>query len=73
MADPRGTEKAPETTNRERGRAALLQQAMERPGTQDVIRVYESWKKADRGLDSHRALAGWRGTVTNDTDACGTG
>ena len=36
--------------------AELLQEALERPGARDILRVYEGWRQADRGLHSHRAV-----------------
>lgn len=42
-------------TNRGETHAELLQEALERPGVLEVLRVYEDWRRADRGLDSYRA------------------
>lgn len=42
-------------TTRASTHAELLQEALERPGIRDLMRVYEDWRQADRGLDSYRA------------------
>ena len=49
----RQAESRPST--RERSRAELLKEALERPGIREVMRVYEDWRQVDRGLDSYRA------------------
>ncbi len=36
--------------------AELLQEALDRPGIRDIMRVYEDWRQVDRGLESHRAV-----------------
>ena len=42
-------------SKREQARAALVEDALKRPGISEVMRVYENWRYADRGLDSYRA------------------
>lgn len=42
-------------TTRAGAHAELLQEALERPGIREIMRVYEDWRQADRGLDSYRA------------------
>lgn len=38
---------------------ALFERATERPGVREVMRVYEDWKRVDRGLESYRAAVKW--------------
>ena len=40
---------------REQAHAELLQEALERPGIREIMRVYEDWRQVDHGLDSYRA------------------
>lgn len=70
MANQRKPGKVPTASARQERRDALFEQAMERPGIREVMRVYEDWKQADRALDSHRAIAAWRGNVANRANAC---
>lgn len=42
-------------STREQAHAKLLQEALERPGIRELMRVYEDWRQVDRGLDSYRA------------------
>ena len=42
-------------SKREQAGAALVEEALKRPGISEVMRVYENWRYADRGLDSYRA------------------
>lgn len=51
---PRHEASSPST--RTRNHAKLLQEALDRPGIRDIMRVYEDWRRVDRGLDSHRAV-----------------
>lgn len=44
---------------REQARAALVEDALKRPGIREVMRVYENWRHADRGLDTYRAATHW--------------
>ena len=44
-----------ETSERERAHAALLEEALKRPGLPEIMRVYGDWRTADRGLDPCRA------------------
>lgn len=39
---------------REQAHAALLKEALQRPGIQEIMRVYEDWRRVDHGLDSYR-------------------
>ena len=39
---------------REQSHAERLKEALERPGIREIMRVYEDWRQADRGLDSYR-------------------
>ena len=42
-------------SERERERAAMLEAALRRPGTREVMEVFGVWQRADRGLDPYRA------------------
>ena len=42
-------------SERERAHAALLEEALKRPGIPELMRVYGDWRNADRGLDPYRA------------------
>ena len=44
-----------ETSERARAHAALLEEALKRPGIPELMRVYGDWRNADRGLDPYRA------------------
>ena len=44
-----------ETSERARAHAALLDEALERPGIPELMRVYGGWRTADRGIDPYRA------------------
>ncbi len=47
--------RSPELTSiREQARAALLEDALKRPGIREVMRVYEDWRHVDRGLEPCR-------------------
>ena len=43
------------TSERARAHAALLEEALKRPGIPEIMRVYGDWRTADRGLDPYRA------------------
>lgn len=73
MANRQLPDRPQEVTTRQHQRDALLQEAMHRPGIREVMRVYEDWKRADRVVESHRAITGWRGRITNRTNACEKG
>ena len=55
------------TSERERAHAALLEEALKRPGIPEIMRVYGDWRTADRGLDPYRAAtkAPSRATTTD--------
>lgn len=42
-------------SKRERERAAMLEEALRRPGVREVMQVFDAWQRADRGLDAYRA------------------
>ena len=46
---------------------ALIRRATERPGIREVIRVYEDWKRVDRGMDPYRAATTWVDRATSVT------
>ena len=43
------------TSERARAHAAMLEEALKRPGIPELMRVYGDWRTADRGLDPYRA------------------
>ena len=43
------------TSERARAHAAMLEEALKRPGIPEIMRVYGDWRTADRGLDPYRA------------------
>ena len=57
------------TSRREQEHAAMLEEALSRPGVREVMKVYSGWWEKDRGLDAYRAAtkAPARITTTNHT------
>ena len=55
------------TSERARAHAAMLEDALKRPGIPEIMRVYGDWRTADRGLDPYRAATKrpWRTTTTD--------
>ena len=47
------TEKHP-ISERQKRQAALLEEALSRPGVAEMMAVYENWREHDRELDSYR-------------------
>lgn len=47
--------------------AAMLKEALARPGVREVMKVYGDWQQADKGLDAYRA-ASKEGRVVTTTD-----
>ena len=60
-----------EASKREQEHAAMLREALARPGVRDVMKVYDGWREKDRGLDAYRAATKTpsRTTTTNHTQA----
>ena len=58
------------TSERTQAHAALLEEALERPGIPEIMRVYGDWRTAGRGLDPYRAAtkAAARTTTTDRTN-----
>ena len=56
-------------TGRQLRTRTLLEEAAQRPGIPEVVRVYEEWTRIDMVVDNHRTIVGWRGTFANRTDA----
>ena len=54
-------------SNREAVHAAMLKEALRRPGVREVMEVYRDWQQADKGLDSYRA-ATKQPSITTTTD-----
>ena len=44
----------PQGSNREQEHAAMLKEALARPGVREVMQVYQSYQKVDKGLDPYR-------------------
>ena len=65
------TKQKPVTSKREQDHAAMLKEALSRPGVREVMDVYSGWWKKDRGLDAYRAATKTpaRTTRTNHTRA----
>ena len=40
--------------NREREHAAMLEEALARPGVREVMQVYQNYQEIDKGLNSYR-------------------
>lgn len=57
------------TSRREREHAAMLREALARPGIREVMKVYDGWQEKDRGLDAYRAATKTpaQTTTTNHT------
>ena len=54
----------PTKSKRERERAAMLEEALARPGVREVMEVYQHWQKADRAMEPYRMAARQHETVT---------
>ena len=59
------TDKNP--SKRAEEQAAMLKEALARPGVREVMKVYGGWRQADKGLDAYRA-ASRRGGIVTTTD-----
>lgn len=44
------------TPERHKHHAALLEDALSRPGVAEYMEVYKNWQECDRGLDSYREV-----------------
>lgn len=58
-------------SKREQEHAAMLKEALSRPGIREVMDVYDGWRERDRGLDAYRAATKTpaRATKTDHTRA----
>ena len=58
------------TSERTQAHAALIEEALKRPGIPEIMRVYGDWRTADRGLEPYRAAtkAPSRTTTTDRTN-----
>ena len=54
-------------SKREREHAAMLKEALSRPGIREVMQVYQAYRKIDRELNSYRSATKRRGKVTATT------
>ena len=63
------TKQEPVASRREQEHAAMLEEALSRPGVREVMLVYGGWREKDRGLDAYRAATKTptRTTRTNHT------
>lgn len=57
-------------SKREQKRAAMLEEALSRPGVREVMEVYGGWREQDRRLDAYRAATSpcgrsWNSDRTN--------
>lgn len=53
--EERMTQRETEPSDREKEHAALLKEALDRPGVREAMKVFHDWQRADRGLDAYRA------------------
>ena len=65
MKDQKNTEQSKTALSRQQQNDALLEEAMERPGIREVMRVYGDWKNCDRALETYRKTARRGGTSSN--------
>lgn len=65
------TKEKSEISKREQEHAAMLEEALSRPGVREVMDVYSRWWEKDRGLDAYRAAMKTPAhtTTTNHTRA----
>ena len=59
------TDKSP--SKRAEEHAAMLKEALARPGVREVMKVYGGWREAEKGLAAHRA-ATKEGRIVTTTD-----
>lgn len=61
----------PKTSTLEQERAALLREALARPGVREVMRVYGLCQEQDKGLNAYRAATrkSFETITTNRTNA----
>ena len=50
-------------SNREQEYAAMLEEALARPGVREVMQVYQNYQKADKGLNPYRLATKHLGIV----------
>ena len=43
-------------SKRSEERAAMLKEALGRPGMREVMEIYDGWRRADKALDAYRAV-----------------
>ena len=58
-------------SHREAAHAAMLEEALRRPGVREAMEVYRGWQRADNGLDPYRAATKqpWVTTTTDHANA----
>lgn len=59
----------PAQSKREQEHAAMLEEALSRPGVRQVMEVYQNWQKADRAMEPYRLAAKQHETVTTTDHA----
>ena len=58
-----------DSSKRAEEHAAMLKEALGRPGVREVMKVYGEWQQADKGLDAYRAASKEGGIVTTTDHA----
>ena len=56
-------------SRREREHAAMLEEALRRPGVREVMKVFGDWQHADSGLDPYRSATKEASIVTTTDHA----
>lgn len=59
----------PAKSKHEREHAAMLEEALSRPGIRHVMEVYRHWQKAARAMEPYRLAAKQHETVTTTDHA----
>ena len=61
------TQRETEPSDRAKKHAALLKEALDRPGVYEAMKVFRNWRRADRRLDAYRAATRERHiSITSD-------
>ena len=56
-------------SEREQERAAMLREALSRPGIREVMQVYQGWQRLDHGLDPYRTATKRQNLITTTDHA----
>ena len=54
-------------SKREREHAAMLKEALSRPGICEIMQIYQAYRKVDKKLNSYRLVTTRRGKVVTTT------